>query len=278
MIYVGIPAHNEAATLGALLWKVRQVMADYGRDYEVWVVDDGSTDGTGDVLARYARYLPLEVLRHESRRGLGAALETLVRGVLERSAYPRRDVLVTVQADFSEDPGALPGLVKRIEGGADLVVGAVREGRALPPTLGWARAFARLVARRHGVPDTVTDPLSGYRAYRLVAPKRALPGGVALRCRSAAVHLELLLRAAPAARRIDEVPVTLRRDRLQRRGRYRAWPLWLELLRLWWRPPRQETAVVAVSEAGPVARDGARARRSRGARRRRRTGRARPEA
>ena len=44
MIYVCIPAHNEASTIGVLLWKIRKVMLEFGREYEVLILDDASTD------------------------------------------------------------------------------------------------------------------------------------------------------------------------------------------------------------------------------------------
>ena len=65
MIYVCIPSHNEAPTIGLLLWKIRQVFAGFPREYQLVVADDGSTDATAELLAPYARVLPLTVLRHE---------------------------------------------------------------------------------------------------------------------------------------------------------------------------------------------------------------------
>ena len=65
MIYICIPALNEARTIGVLLWKIRQVMDEFPRDYHVLVLDDGSTDDTREVLEPYLRVLPVTVLRNE---------------------------------------------------------------------------------------------------------------------------------------------------------------------------------------------------------------------
>ncbi|MGH7733404.1 MAG: glycosyltransferase, partial [Gemmatimonadales bacterium] len=61
MIYVCVPCHNEAETVGLLLWKVRQVFSDFPREYQLLVGDDASTDQTAEVLRPYAKVLPLTV-------------------------------------------------------------------------------------------------------------------------------------------------------------------------------------------------------------------------
>ncbi|MDH3424908.1 MAG: glycosyltransferase, partial [Gemmatimonadota bacterium] len=71
MIYVCIPTHNEASTIGVLLWKTRNVLGEFERDYRLVVHDDASTDETADVLTRYRRSLPLTILRSEERLGYG---------------------------------------------------------------------------------------------------------------------------------------------------------------------------------------------------------------
>ena len=61
MIYVCVPVHNEARTVGLVLWKVRQVFTAFPREYQLLVLDDGSTDGTAQVLASYAKVLPTPI-------------------------------------------------------------------------------------------------------------------------------------------------------------------------------------------------------------------------
>ena len=122
MLYICIPTHNEGATIGVLLWRIRKMFQSYSREYEIIVFDDGSTDGTGDTLAPYGDVAPLTVLRSETRKGYAVALDALAREASRRTKYPRRDAMIVMQGDFTDQPENLPELVKRFEGGADIVI------------------------------------------------------------------------------------------------------------------------------------------------------------
>src|SRR3989338_8088015 len=122
MIYVLIPARDEAPTIGLLLWKIRQAFTAFAREYQMVVVNDGSPDATAATLAPYARALPLTVLTNRHPTGYAACLDQLFRAALDRTDRPRRDLAVTLQADFSDAPDDIPEMIRRLEGGADLVV------------------------------------------------------------------------------------------------------------------------------------------------------------
>jgi len=126
MIYVCIPSCDEAPTVGLLLWKIRQVFAAFPREYQLLVLDDGSTDTTLEVLEPYARVLPLTVIRRAERQGYAASVEELLRKAVDLTDRPKRDAAILMHADFAHNPQIVPDLVRRIESGADLVVA---EGR-----------------------------------------------------------------------------------------------------------------------------------------------------
>jgi dolichol-phosphate mannosyltransferase len=216
LIYVCMPAHNEERTIGVLLWKIRKVMREFGRDYEVLVLDDGSTDGTATVLDRYRRVVPLRVLKEEHRAGYPSAVQRLLREALKRTSYPKRDAAVLLQADFSESPDYIVPLLKALEGGADIVAGVVAEnGHSAPRAVRVARRMAPWVLGRAYGGAPVSDPLSGFRAYRLIVLKKALAefrDKPFLETDGWASNVELLGLVAPHARRISEAPVTLRYD------------------------------------------------------------------
>jgi glycosyltransferase involved in cell wall biosynthesis len=228
VIYFCIPAHNEERTVGVLLWKIRQVMASFPRDYQILVANDGSTDGTAEVLCPYQRVLPLTVVHVEQRRGYASALELLIREAARRAEYPRRDVIVTLQADFTEDPDELLDLLKRVEAGADIVVANAALPASTPRALRWPRQLGNFLLRRRKWPEGVTDPLGGLRAYRVVVVKRALEirGSERLLTWDGwAANAELLDLTQPHSRRTEAMESHFRGDRQQRPTRNSLWPL-----------------------------------------------------
>lgn len=225
MIYVCIPSRNEAATVGLVLWKIRKVFGEFGREYQLLVADDASTDESSARLAAYAKVLPLTVLRHETRRGYAASAEALLRLALERTDRPRRDVAVLMHADFSHGPGHLPDLLRRLDSGADLVVGEARvHGPASPGyrlIRRWAPVLLGGAVRIPGIRDTV----SGYLAVRLSCLRLALKSGATplASLDGWAANAELLARMAPHARRVESVQVLERHDLRQRPTRVSLW-------------------------------------------------------
>jgi glycosyltransferase involved in cell wall biosynthesis len=232
MLYICVPTYNEAPTVGVLLWRIRKVFQEYSREYEVIVYDDASTDGTSDVLAPYADVLPLRVLRGEKRRGYGYALQALCKEASRRTHYARRDALVVMQADFTDQPDMLPELVKRFEGGADIVV-AERSMETMPTAVRRLSRVAPWMIRPFVETNGVTDPFNSFRLYRLSLLRELLKTvGEApiITTDGWAANVELLVKMMPLARRIERVAVIPRYDIRSRESRIRpmsdAWSLY----------------------------------------------------
>ena len=232
MIYFCIPSYNEEHTVGVVLWKIRQEMAAFQRDYQILLVDDGSTDATGKVLDPYARVLPLTIRRHPQPIGYAACLRELLDEAVKRSTYPKRDAVVVLQADFSEDPADAVTLIKRLEGGADLVTTRAKSASHPVRTHRLVSRVSSFMAHR-GVPaENAGDPLASLRAYRVVSLKKALEDKALLQGTNGPLANARLLEAvAPHARRIEEVEVDVRYDRRLRDTRFRAGDRLRDLLR-----------------------------------------------
>jgi len=222
VIHIGIPVRNERETIGPLLWRIRELLYGERRQFHVLVCDDASDDGTGEALERYPRVLPLTVLRNEERRGYAASLDRLIRATLRRSGYPRRDAFVSMQGDFSDPPERLPEMLRRFEGGADLVTVARAEPELLTRRL--TRAGGRLCARHLLAAPAVTDPYASLRLYRLFALERAVAAGDGplLQYEGWAANAALLLQVWPFVRRFEEIPHDPHPLRRYRDARFRA--------------------------------------------------------
>jgi dolichol-phosphate mannosyltransferase len=225
MIYVCIPSYDESPTIGLVLWKIRKVFEEFPREYQILVVDDGSTDQTQALLAPYTKVLPLTVIRHANRRGYARSVEELLNVALERTDRPKRDSAILMHADFSHGPQFLPDFVRRLESGADMVVGeATLEGE---PSRGrrLLRRWAPLLLRRAVKVPGVTDTVSGFVAFRLMTLRNALkyPGASPLSSEGWAANAELIGRAAQHARRIESVKIVERHDLRPRESRVDPW-------------------------------------------------------
>ncbi len=238
MVYICIPCRDEDRTIGVLLWKIREVMAELGRDYEAIVFDDASRDGTPALLEKYRRVLPLTVLSSRRPLGYGAAVERLLRAAAGRARYPKRDAIVTMQGDFTDDPETLVPLLRTFEGGVDIVTGESGQearGGPAPRIVRLARRLGRIALgrRRAGAPGG--NRLQGFRVYRAVVVKKAL--GVAgdrplVTTGGWAANAELLQVLVPFARRTAQAQVEPRYDIRWRRSRVRLFPTVREILRV----------------------------------------------
>jgi glycosyltransferase involved in cell wall biosynthesis len=154
-----IPARNEIEGLRQLLPRLASIVPGA----EVIVVDDGSDDGTGE----FARTEGVRVIRHPYPKGNGAAIKSGVRNATG-------DVIVCMDADGQHDPAEIPGMLREIEAGADMVVGARRRTSQAGAHRALANGFYNRLASWM-VNRRVEDLTSGFRAVRTNLFKRFLP-------------------------------------------------------------------------------------------------------
>jgi len=163
-----LPAFNEEKDLGHLLERIEEAMYEIRLPYELVIVDDGSSDDTPGVIARWAETMPIRSIRHEVNQGLGVTIRDGLRLACELS--DPRDVIVTLDADNSHTPELILRLVRLIREGHDVVIASrFRPGssvRGVPLSRRFLSRVAGLLFRVTFPIKGVRDYTCGYRAYR----------------------------------------------------------------------------------------------------------------
>lgn len=203
-ITVIVPAWNESLRIGATLERLIEDGRALGIE-EIVVVNDGSTDDTGDLVrarAEQQTWPRIRLIDHPENRGKGAALRTGL-------AAARTPLVGYLDADLSVGAEAFAEAARRIEAGADVIVG-VRishtgraDGAGQPLIRGvLSRLFKRFQRALIGLP--LTDTQCPFKLFTRDALARALP-----RCTSDGwgFDVEVLLVARRAGLRIEEMPV-----------------------------------------------------------------------
>ena len=141
-----IPIYNEAPNIEALYEEITAALDPWGRSYEVLLIDDGSTDGSADLLARLpARDPRVRVIRFRKNFGQTPAFSA-------GFAHARGRVIITSDGDLQNDPRDIPMLVARLEEGFDIVCGWRKDRKDTLVTRRIPSIIAnRLISRATGV-------------------------------------------------------------------------------------------------------------------------------
>lgn len=154
-----VPVWDERDSLVQLRAELVAGLEATGRTFEIVFADDGSTDGSADLLDRFAaedpRIVAVHLRKHYGKSPALAAAFERVRG----------EIVVTLDADLQDDPAHIVDFIARIDGGADLVSG-YKQVRNDPVSKTFpSRIFNAVVRRVSGVP--LRDFNCGFKAYRL---------------------------------------------------------------------------------------------------------------
>ncbi|MGH2738883.1 MAG: apolipoprotein N-acyltransferase [Actinomycetota bacterium] len=200
-VAVVIPTYNEADTIAQVLERLRAV----DDDLTVVVVDDSSSDGTGDIVREVGnRDARVQLIVRPSKGGLASAYADGFHRVLDAGA----DLIVEMDADLSHRPEELPGLLEAA-GRHDLVIGSryvsgggVRNWGLVRRLLSrGGNLYARLLL---GLP--VTDATSGFRVFRREMLEHLLHEGVS--SEGYAFQVELAMRTWLSGGSVWEAPIT----------------------------------------------------------------------
>jgi dolichol-phosphate mannosyltransferase len=178
-VLIVLPAYNEAENIGILLDQIREHLSFESQlKYRIFIVDDGSVDDTYNIALQRSELMPITLLKHEQNMGLGA---TIRDGLYEAVAYSKpNDIVVTMDADATHNPGLIVRLTRMISEGYDVVIASRFQPGARVIGLVWHRRmlsiFASAIFRVMYPIKGVKDYTCGYRAMRADVLKSAMDG------------------------------------------------------------------------------------------------------
>ncbi len=192
-----MPVYNERDTLQEILHQVRDVDLP-NIEKEILVVDDGSTDGSRDILDQEAGAGDLRVFHHDTNKGKGAAVRTAI-------ANATGDILLIQDADLEYDPRDYPALLQPIlEGRVDVVYGS----RFLGPRkamLFWHMLGNKLLTLTTNIlyNAILSDMETCYKCFRAKVVE-----GIPLRSKRFEFEPEITAKILKRGYRIYEVPIS----------------------------------------------------------------------
>jgi dolichol-phosphate mannosyltransferase len=219
-ICVVIPTINEAGTIRELLEGLREL---HGLHMRAVVVDDGSTDGTLDIVQDLRQYKGEVSLINRGRKlGLGTAIREGIENALRLDPCP--DYIVTMDGDLSHDPSDLHRLVEECDEGS-IVIGSryIKGGKVT----GWS-LYRRMVSlganlmARALLNIPARDCTSGYRCYRAGLARSIIPE---MKSTGFCIQIETLSAAVGRGFRIKEVPITFQ-ERVSGESKLDAQQIW----------------------------------------------------
>lgn len=174
---IGLPAYNEESGIASVLMKIGKLKEISKYDIQVIVVNDGSIDNTGDiVLNMNAQYHFIKLLNHETNKGLGEAIKTILHYAMDH--LDNEDILITLDADNTHDPSLIENMIDMlIDQSLDLVVASrfTKGGReiGLSNVRKMYSRGAKYYFKLFFPIDNLNDYSSGFRAYRIGILKEA---------------------------------------------------------------------------------------------------------
>ena len=190
-----IPVYNEVKNIEEIIKRVQaRKLAT-----EIIIVDDGSQDGTRDILKKLDGKKKVRVVLHEKNQGKGAAVVTGMKTATG-------DILLIQDADLEYDPRDYPALLQPIkEGIADVVYGSRFLGGAHRVTMFWHQVANQLLTFMTNIlyDSILTDMETGYKVFR-----REVIEGMTIRSKRFNFEPEFTAKILKRKRRIFEVPIT----------------------------------------------------------------------
>lgn len=190
-----MPAYNEEKTIRQIVQRVQ----DVGLAYEIVIVDDGSQDGTREILTELEKMPDVRVILHEKNQGKGAAVVTAIGAATG-------DVMLIQDADLEYDPRDYLALLKPIEEGiADVVFGSRFLGGPRRPLFFWNMVANKILTLVTNIlyNNILTDMETGYKVFC-----REVVEGMTIKAKRFDFEPEFTAKLLKKKVRIYEVPIS----------------------------------------------------------------------
>ena len=191
-----VPTYNEAENIKPLIEEVVQKIDSTQIDIEFIIVDDNSSDGTGNIAERLKDIYPIQIIHRSGKLGLGSA-------VIEGFRLSTREYLGVMDADLSHDPAILNDMIQSLSE-CDIAIGSRFEaGSSVEQWKWWRKATSYIGVFCARILSGAKDPLSGYFVMR-----RSVIDGVELTTQGYKILFEILMKGKQ--KHIREFPFTFR--------------------------------------------------------------------
>lgn len=190
-----MPAYNEVHTIREIVKRVQAV----GLAHEIVIVDDGSVDGTRQILKDLEKQPDVRVILHERNQGKGAAVRTGIQAA-------QGDVILIQDADLEYDPRDYPSLLKPLEEGiADVVYGSRFLGGPRRPILFWNMVANKILTLITNIlyNNILTDMETGYKVFR-----KEVLDGITIKAKRFNFEPEFTAKILKKRVRVYEVPIS----------------------------------------------------------------------
>jgi dolichol-phosphate mannosyltransferase len=122
MIYFLMPAYNEETEIGPRLRNIARLMEQKGLPFQIWVVNDGSTDQTVKIVEEVSKEIPVHLIHHDVNRGIGIAFLNGLKELV--GIVGDEDIVITLDADNTHNLKTIEFMVKRMDEGYEVVIGS----------------------------------------------------------------------------------------------------------------------------------------------------------
>lgn len=216
MIYILLPALNEAKNIEQILISISAVLTAAKKPFTIVIVNDGSTDNTAEILNNNLANFPLELISFAQNQGVGQVFRQGIKTICAKASA--NDILISMDCDQTHSPSVFPQLIQAIDSGIDIAIASRYHPQSVTVKLPFIRAimsdsinlFLRICFPVPGAHDYSTF----FRAYKIGILQKALNlyKDKFIEQTSFACMAEILIKLQKFNPQIREVPLTLRFD------------------------------------------------------------------